>query len=468
MTFSVFASLLHAKYANVVGVDNKTALGGAIRRHREKAGLTQQELGTRAGYKAGAGVSISRIESGGAMPGPSKLGAIARALGTTAETLELEAGIQRGGAAPNAGRRQNLKARREQVEVQFIQRSEMLTRLEDDYYGAAQEATAQVVGPLVAICKELEGMPAGLESADIDDAKRIGLLSQGLTGIDESGPGNFLRMLGVQGVTGVAGAGGPLSDLGGGFLAKKVLDFTAAHGTSSTGVPINTLNGAARTSAALSRLGLGSKAVGKFGMQGGRLALGAVAALPAVIAVGGVFALAKRSDRQELERKLPAAENFLSLSEERFQAVITHMTESAEILKTAITHGSWALEVWLESLVSPTGERFRSWDELDDSQQARFTQLAHVATCIGALLALRPEELLTARSADLPTIDELTFDAAQTDGQNGSGSEETEKPGSGPEEQPAGAITFEVAEQQFREIRQEARSGIRSALGRRN
>lgn len=452
-------------------MDNKAALGGTIRRRREKAGLTQEELGTHAGYKAGAGVSLSRIENGSVMPGPSKLSAIAIALGTTAETLELEAGIQRGGAAPSAVRRQTLKARRERVETQFIQRSETLTRLEDDYYGAANAATDKVVGPLVATCEELEGAPAGFESAAIDDAEQIGLSPQGLTGIDEGGHGNLLRMLCMRGIAGAVAAGGPWPDLGGSFLAKKVLDFAVDHGTSSTGVPINALQGAARTRAALSWLGLGSKATGRFGMQGGRLVLGAAAALPAVIAVGGVFALTKRSDRsdrQELERKLAAAEKFLSLGEVRFQAVVTHMTESTEILKTAVTHGSWALEVWIESLVSPTGERLRNWDELDDSQQARFTQIAHVATCIGALLALRPEELLTARSPDLPTIDELTFDAAQTDGQDGSGSGKTEEPGSGPEEQPAGAITFEVAEQQFREIRQEARRGIRSALGRRS
>lgn len=441
-------------------MDNKTALGGAISRRRGATGLTQEELGARAGYKTGAGVSISRIENGSVMPGPSRLTAIANALGTTAETLEREAGIEPGGAS-NAGRRQTLNSRRERVEAQFIQRSETLTRLEDDYYGAANEATAQAVDPLVAICEELRGMPAVLESADIAGAERIKLLSQGLTGIDESGPGNLLRMLGARGV-----AGGPFSDLGGAFLAKKVLDFTAEHGTSSTGVPINTLNGAARTNAALSRLGLGSKAVGKFGMQGGRLALGAVAALPAVIAVGGVFALAKRADRQELERKLPAAETFLALSEERFQAVITHMTESTEILRTAITHGSWALEVWIESLISPTGERLRSWDELDDSEQAKFTELAHVATCIAALLALRPEELLTAPSTNLPTIEELTFGTVQADDQASPAA--TEELESRPEEQPAEAITFEVTNQHFREIREEARKGIRSALGRRS
>ena len=69
------------------------ALGAAIlarRKAREKK-LSQAELGQAAGYGAGAGVAISRIESGQMRPGATKLKGIAEALGTTPEVLLEEA-----------------------------------------------------------------------------------------------------------------------------------------------------------------------------------------------------------------------------------------------------------------------------------------------------------------------------------------------------------------------------------------
>src|SRR5215218_5947105 len=69
------------------------ALGWTIRSLREQCTpkLTQAELGRRAGYGAGAGVAISRIESGQMRPGPDKLDRIANALGSTALQLERRA-----------------------------------------------------------------------------------------------------------------------------------------------------------------------------------------------------------------------------------------------------------------------------------------------------------------------------------------------------------------------------------------
>ena len=46
----------------------ETSLGNVIRELRTASGLTQEELGTRAGYGSGAGVAISRIERGWRSP----------------------------------------------------------------------------------------------------------------------------------------------------------------------------------------------------------------------------------------------------------------------------------------------------------------------------------------------------------------------------------------------------------------
>src|SRR5688500_16247477 len=65
------------------------ALGLAIKRPREKPDhkITQQELGNAAGYKAGAAVSISRIESGRSRPKAERLERIANGLGVSVEEL---------------------------------------------------------------------------------------------------------------------------------------------------------------------------------------------------------------------------------------------------------------------------------------------------------------------------------------------------------------------------------------------
>ena len=57
------------------------ALGQVIRELREARTpkLSQEELGRKAGYRTGAGVSMSRIENGMTRPGPRRLEGIATA-----------------------------------------------------------------------------------------------------------------------------------------------------------------------------------------------------------------------------------------------------------------------------------------------------------------------------------------------------------------------------------------------------
>ena len=69
------------------------ALGLVIRERREAKvpKTTQEDLGVAAGYKSGAAVSISRVESGLMRPGPERLEGIAVALGVNADRLEADA-----------------------------------------------------------------------------------------------------------------------------------------------------------------------------------------------------------------------------------------------------------------------------------------------------------------------------------------------------------------------------------------
>src|SRR5687768_17113909 len=65
------------------------AMGRAIRGFREDMGLSQQQLGERAGYSKGpgAGVSISRVEAGQMRPGAARLQRIAGTVGVSMDVL---------------------------------------------------------------------------------------------------------------------------------------------------------------------------------------------------------------------------------------------------------------------------------------------------------------------------------------------------------------------------------------------
>ena len=63
------------------------AMGGVIKKLRKDRNLTQEELGIRAGYQGGAGVSVSRLESGQMEPSEERFVEIARALDVTREEL---------------------------------------------------------------------------------------------------------------------------------------------------------------------------------------------------------------------------------------------------------------------------------------------------------------------------------------------------------------------------------------------
>lgn len=63
------------------------SLGQIVKNLRKEKGLTQAQLGRDAGYQGGAGVTISRIESGQLEPSPERLEGIASVLGVSPDEL---------------------------------------------------------------------------------------------------------------------------------------------------------------------------------------------------------------------------------------------------------------------------------------------------------------------------------------------------------------------------------------------
>ncbi|GII52811.1 hypothetical protein Pth03_12000 [Planotetraspora thailandica] len=459
-----------------------TALGGVIRRRRLGGNITQEELGKRAGYKSGAGVSIFRIESGTVKPTPEKLRGIARALNTTVEALQQEAGMVRDEPA-SSSQGQTIKARRKGVEAQFLQRSETLSQVGAAYFGAANRSVADMATPFITVCQEFVNMPSTPEGPTTptktgeDPAQRVlwikeqfewALRGAAVRPARTDDATVRVETLGSAVVSSLASALSWDLNTVGRWSARSLFTAVSNLGRASTGAPIKELRGIAQWNATMARLGGGPRAAGGWGITGGRAVLGTVAALPTAIALGGVFAIGLIASRRVQEVKVTAAEEFLALTEERFEAVITHMTESTEILETVTTHGSWSFEAWQESLASPSGKPVREWPELDEPQQTRYRDLMQVTACLSALLALAPEELLTAPSTKFPTIGELTFGDGQTTKQadettSGTlGTDVTEASGGVP------LATFEELQERYREIRNYIRKEIRASLGRRS
>src|SRR4051812_19584978 len=109
-------------YSCLMTIDPQS-LGRAVRELRESAGKTQEELGKAAGYKAGAAVSISRLETGRAQPGVDRMKMIAKVLG-----VELEELLQRASNPDREAQRRNERPRdREQrVISEVAERKERL------------------------------------------------------------------------------------------------------------------------------------------------------------------------------------------------------------------------------------------------------------------------------------------------------------------------------------------------------
>lgn len=103
--------------------------------------------------------------------------------------------------------------------------------------------------------------------------------------------------------------------VGGGALAGALTTFGAYNGTmalaaASTGTAISSLSGAAATNATLAWLGGGSLASGGMGIAGGTMALGALAAGPALLVAGWYMGSKAESKLNDARSNKAEAEKF--------------------------------------------------------------------------------------------------------------------------------------------------------------
>src|SRR5215204_78041 len=158
------------------------ALGQVIRELREARTpkLSQEELGRKAGYRSGAGVSMSRIENGVTRPGPRRLEGIATTLGVTVQELEAR-GAQRAhrtdrtpGALPRtdtaspgeaevpvSGRhRESTKDRMKRIQADFDRRNTQAVTRGLAFNAAHDRARDDFFMELVGSARSITGIPS--------------------------------------------------------------------------------------------------------------------------------------------------------------------------------------------------------------------------------------------------------------------------------------------------------------------
>lgn len=369
----------------------KAALGAVIRRLREAHDVTQEQLGARAGYGAGAGVAISRIEAGVTRPSRARLVGIASALGSSVEGLEDEAALLSDQGAigdVTTPSEASVRERAMTVQAEVERRSQRIETAAQEFNSAHDRARDLFFMPFVDLAQQIRDSPqpeqSDILSHDSPESPRQVAVQRRIAanyGIKHVLAG------GVSGAAAGAAAGGAAAY--GSFLAA------VSFGTASTGVAVSTLSGAAATNAALAILGGGTLAAGGAGVAGGAALLAGVVAAPAaLLAVGAMVWVARRNKKQKQERLEALAETEAQLrsSARAVDALYEIIPDAASILDYVAVHGGHAFKRWARELGDPP----YAWNDLTNDQQDQWERFVAVAACQISAAAIDAERILVA------------------------------------------------------------------------
>jgi|GEM_PF-1265001 len=379
------------------------ALGLVIRERREAKvpKTTQEDLGLAAGYKSGAAVSISRVESGLMRPGPERFQGIAVALGINADRLEADAEnrtqelrkkrgqSQAGTRTIAAGERSKDRVKRIQHEVDH--RTTLITELGDAFNAAHDRARDDYFMRFVELAAAITDAPqpdaAGLGDDDVSDPKsaakqRIRSNSRGVASALAGGAGGAFAGAAVGGVGAYAT-----------FMAA------VSFGTASTGTAIAGLSGVAATNAALALLGGGTLAAGGAGVAGGAAILAGVVAAPALLlAVGGLAWMVKRNRKQhqELATKLDEADAEMAATQGGFDALVDILPRATKTLDYIALHAGHALKRWESRL----GPRPLHWNSMTPDDKKRYQEFIDISASQLAVVTINVQGLMVSRGED--------------------------------------------------------------------
>lgn len=376
------------------------ALGLVIRERREAKvpTMTQDDLGAAAGYKAGAGVSLSRIESGLTRPGSERFEGIALALGLTTSQLEAEAAKRtlalakdRGqslGATGAAAGGERVKDRIKRIQQEIERRTALITELGDGFNAAHDRARDDFFMKFVKTAYGINGAPqpdpAVLQDDDAADAQA---------------EANYRLRFTQYGVSHVlaGGAGGAFAGAAvGGAAAYGTFMAAVSFGTASTGTAIAGLSGVAASNAALALLGGGTLAAGGAGVAGGAAVLTGIVAAPALLlAIGGLVWMVKRNrkQQQQLTEKLNEADAEIAATQRGFEALINILPRATETLNYIAMHGGHALKRWEDRL----GPRPLDWKSMPPDDKQRYQDFIDISASQLAVITINVQDLMASR-----------------------------------------------------------------------
>lgn len=385
------------------------ALGEVIRELREARPdeLSQQSLGERAGYSvgAGAGVSMSRVESGQMRPRPERIERIAAALDVTPAKL-IDLAERRTAAQPATGTEfaaqevapasklstagRPTKERLAKLHRVVGERTRRVDELSEAFNDAHDRARDKFFVPFVERAHLISGAPSvpGPESLDGEEPVEPGAVTGYQLDLATS------RLAGaLSGATVGAGLGGA--------AAYSAFTAAATFGTASTGAAISGLSGVAATNATWAFLGGGSLATGGAGVAGGMMVAASMVAAPAaMLAIGGFLLVSRRNKQKDLElnRKIDEAEAELERSSVGYEAMVGAIEAATGVLEYIDLHAGHAQNRWRKSL--ETAEEI-GWSDLGPHQQSQYLDFLRVAACqiavanvnFGAFLTVEGDEL---------------------------------------------------------------------------
>jgi transcriptional regulator with XRE-family HTH domain len=380
----------------------RPTLGQVIRQLREARipKLSQEELGRRAGYRTGAGVSMSRIENGATRPGPRRLEGIAAVLGVSVNDLERHEGQRSSNATPKdpppavlAREGESTKERMRRIQGAFEGRNEEAVAQASSFNAAHDRARDEFFLAFVTTTRSVSGLPV-LTSTPNDTTDwptetvvRRELAARGIATALQAG-----TVLDIPEISAIAGgfeaSGGDAADREAAYTA--VVAAAVLSSASATTHPAHPAGTTARATRAL--LGGSTRT---SGLATGALLTGliATAASPLFAATTLVW-LARRSRRQneQLRLELDQAEANLVESERGFRAVMALIVRATERLDYIAVHGGHAHRRWQHHLpTAPT-----TWSALSPDQQARFAAFVELAACQICVDTIDMTELLAA------------------------------------------------------------------------
>lgn len=361
------------------------ALGQVVRDLRCEKGLTQGALGAAAGYQGGAGVTVSRIESGLLEPSSDRLEGIANTLGLTSTDL---LGLAAARVASGSEQAQHgVKSFDQRIAAiqEVNERRKTLATAYRAYTDAGAAADAAFLTPFRAIAARIDGV-------EVEETLHGDVDSDG--GGDAKAEASYQLRLTTYGVKEALAKSSKLGSPGGAsfdsFTEAVALSTVAAGAAAATaGVMSATSSlGTALTVASSLR---GARSTSWFVVAGGLVA----GALVAALTTSG----AKRTKKQQqaLDESLVKVEEQITETQPGLDALLEVLPVATRTLNYIAVHAGHALDRW--DVVGGSGRS--GWRSFGDLDRSRYKMFVDIAAAQLAVQTINVRDLVESRGQEL-------------------------------------------------------------------